>query len=187
MVIFKDKTIILDASCVISLYASEHMGNILQAIPPDVTVAVYVANKEALYFRGEPDELGERAKIAIDLSTLVRQKLLTLVKEDSEVEANIHLNLATQIRGQGEVTTAAIAIHRGWGIVVDDKRARNLFQTTAPNIQLFYTLDLIRYWTEQVELDRLKIKTLLLRIRHRASFYPKETDPNYGWWQSYFL
>lgn len=187
MVIFEHKTIILDASCVISLYASEYMADILNAIPPNITVAVYVAKKEALFIRGEPDSQGLRPKIPIDLQPLVQKRLLTLVEEDSEAESIIHTNLSAQIRGQGEVITATIAIHRGWGIVVDDKRARNLFHSVAPHIQLLHTLDLVRFWTEQKGLDSVNIEMILRRIRFRASFFPNPIDPNYEWWQRYFV
>lgn len=186
MVIFDHKTFILDASCVIGLYASEYMPDILRAIPPDITVAVYVANTEALYVRGAPEKQGNRPKISIDLQPLLRQKLLTLVVENSEAEATIHTNLAAQIRGRGEVTTAAIAIYRGWGMVVDDKRARNLFHAVAPHIQLLHTLDLVRHWTKQARLNSSQIETALERIRFQASFYPNESDRNYEWWHRYF-
>lgn len=184
--IFNHKTLILDASCVISLYASECMADILRSIPPDITVAAYVANQEALYVRGELDKEGKRPLVSIDLQPLLEQKLLVLVDEDSEAEATIHTNLAAQIRGRGEVTTAAIAIHRGWGIVVDDKRARSLFHTEAPHIQLLHTLDLVHYWTDKVRLNNWQIETVLKRMRFRASFYPNAFDPNYEWWQEYF-
>lgn len=97
----------------------------------------------------------------IDLQPFIKQGLLTLVEEETEAEAEIHINLATQIRGRREVITAAIAIHRSWSMVVDDKRARNLFNAFAPHIQILHTLDLVRYWVEKENLRSAEITTIL--------------------------
>ncbi len=183
MIMFQHDTLILDASCVISLYATQRMGEILAALPPQVTVATYVAEREALYIRGaapEPD--APRPKLPIQLAPFIQQGLLRLVQPEGEKEAALITYLASQIRGQGEVVTGAIGICRQWGLVVDDRRARNLLGDTAPQIQLLHTLDLVRYWVGQVQLPQGETTAVLTAIRTGAAFMPHPQDPNWAWW-----
>lgn len=180
---FQHDTLILDASCVISLYATQRMGEILAALPPQVTVATYVAQREALYIRGEaPEEDAPRPKIPIQLDALVQQGLLRFVRPEGEKEAALIAGLASQIRGQGEVVTGAIGICRQWGLVVDDRRARNLLGGIAPRIQLLHTLDLVRYWAIQTQLPQVETTAVLTAIRTGAAFMPHPQDPNWAWW-----
>jgi hypothetical protein len=107
--LFAHNTLILDANCVINLYASGQMGAILAAIPHSVTVATYVAEKEVLWIRGAADVDGRPSKEPILLQPFIDQGLLQLVTIDSDAEAEIFVTFASMIRGQGEAITGAIA------------------------------------------------------------------------------
>lgn len=74
--LFLNDTLILDASCLIALYASQKMSEVLQSIPRKITVAAYVFDKEALFVRTIPDENGIRGKVKIDLQPFVDAGLL---------------------------------------------------------------------------------------------------------------
>ncbi|MDA0246110.1 MAG: hypothetical protein OT477_22085 [Chloroflexi bacterium] len=153
-------------------------------MPAHITVATYVAQKEALYIRGEPDGEGKRPKIPIDLTPFVQNGLLRLVEPVGEVEADWQVYLSSQrpIPGRGEVITGAIAISRQWGIVMDDKRARRVIAPSASGLQLLVTLDLVRHWVEVARPSTAEITHLLKRIQRLASFTPAHDDPHHEWW-----
>lgn len=186
LVTFQQGTIILDASCVISLYATQRMSEILAALPPQATVATYVAQREALCIRGQaPEADAPRPKLPIQLDPLIGQGLLQLVDIEGEREAKLAAYLASQIRGQGEVVTGAIGIGRQWGVVTDDRRARHLLHATDQAIQLLYTSELIRHWVETMLIGQEETAVALQYIRTAASFVPHKNDPHHAWWQAY--
>ena len=108
--------------------------------------------------------------------------------EDVASELEKEWTLATfsaLIADRGEAITGAIALHRNWAIVIDDKRARRLFQQNASQLQLIYTLELVKHW---VELDSPSIDVLtttLQNIRHRATYTPRRQEPLYDWWHQH--
>jgi hypothetical protein len=183
--LYDHTTLILDADCVISLYASGQMGAVLAAIPRSITVATYVAEREALWIWGEPDSAGVRPQEPIQLQPFIDQGLLHLVKIDSDEEAEVFATFAAKIRGQGEAITGAIAYCRQWAIVVDDKKARRLFTQYAPHLQLLYALDLVKHWADATNVPPDMITETLYNIRRRATYFPAADHPLISWWQTF--
>jgi len=182
---FQHDTLILDASCIITLYASKQMSNILGTISSLVTVAAYVYQKEALWFFDGPRENIRDSRAAIELRPLVDAGLLKVVTIESEDEAEIYLTLSQKV-DTGEAYTGAIAMARSWAIVTDDQKARKVFARDASDLQLFFTLDLIQHWAEIAEPDTNIIEATLWNVRHRAAYIPARRDPNFAWWSKYF-
>lgn len=176
--------IILDASCIISLYASSQIKAILESIRQSVAVAAFVLNKEALWVYGGPDEDVKQAKEKIELQPFVEAGLIQIVTLDSAVEIETYVNLAIEI-DDGEAVTGAIAIQRSWAVGVDDKKARSLFQREAAQIQLIYTLELVKYWADTLNPTTEEISQVLERIQKRAVYEPGSKHPLYSWWLKY--
>jgi len=182
--LYAHDTLILDANCVISLYASKQMANILAAIPKTITIAAYVSENEALWVYSEPDESGQRTKEPILLQPLIDTGLLHIVTIQSEDEAEIFATFAAMIRDQGEAITGAIAFKRNWAIVVDDEKARRLFHQNASHLQLIYMLELVKHWVEVDSPPDEIITATLQNIRKRATYTPRNQHPLYKWWHS---
>ena len=180
---FHHDCIILDASCIISLYASRQMGEILKAIPKSVTIATFVFEKEALWIYGGSDEDVQADKEAIDLQPFVDAGLLRLVKIAS-AETNDYVNLAAKL-DPGEAITGAIAMNRNWAIATDDNKARSLFQREVPHLQLVYTLGLVKYWVDSTNPSFETVTSALKNIRTRAIYKPGQNHPLYSWWRKY--
>lgn len=181
---FAHNCIILDASCIISLYASGQMEGILQSIQKSVAVAAFVFNREALWIYGGPDEDVKQTREKIELQPFVDAGLLKVVTIASETEAQVYVNLSIEI-DDGEAVTGAIAIHRNWAIGVDDKKARSLFQREAAYLQLAYTLELVKHWADITEPSLETISRALIRIQDRAAYEPGQNHPLYSWWMKY--
>lgn len=176
--------IILDASCIISLYATGRLEGILESIRQSVAVAAFVLNKEALWIYGGPDEDVRQTKERIELQPFVEAGLIQIVTLDSTVETETYVNLATEI-DDGEAITGAIAMQRGWAVGVDDKKARSLFQREAAQLQLVYTLELVKHWADTMCPPPEEIAQTLERIRKRAVYEPGSNHPLYAWWVKY--
>ena len=175
---FAHDTVILDASCIISLYASGVMEEILQAISKQVAVAAYVEREEALWvYTGE----GEQRE-AIVLQSFVEAGLLTIVEIESEEESETVATLAAQRLDQGEAITGAIAIHREWTLVTDDRRARTVVGGVARRLQLLTTLELVKHWTEIDSVSPDVIAAVLHDIRRLAAYIPHRQHSHYEWW-----
>ncbi len=179
LTITKD-VIILDASCIINLYATGYMEEILYSIPQSITVATYVFDKEALWIKELVDD-GPNKKL-IDLQPMIAQKVLTVVEIEGEAEFNIHVQLSTRIRDEGESRTGAIAIHRNWSIALDDRKARRIISESSDDIELVYSLELIKHWGDTMSISRSTIQIVLNRIRKQATYLPRKANPLYQWW-----
>lgn len=183
--VFAHDALILDASCVISLYASQQMGGILKSIPKSVTIAAYVYKQEALWIYNLPGKDEKKQREPIILEPYISSGLLKVVTIETEAEADTLATLSAKIRGQGEVSTGAIAINRNWAIAIDDRRARRLFQEVTGQLQLIYTLELMKYWVEVNAVAPEVITKSLQNIRHRAAYTPRNDNPLYEWWHEF--
>ena len=178
-------TLILDASCLITLYASQQMAEILRSISQAVTVTAYVFKEEALFVRTEPDETGARGRERIDLQPFVDAGLLHIVDIESDDEAEEYATLVTQKIGKGEAITGAIAIKRLFATVIDDKKARQVLVKRASQLHLIYTIELVKHWAELNSMTDSEITTTLRCIRRGAAYTPSKEHSLYEWWHRY--
>lgn len=181
---FRHDTLILDASCIITLCASQQFDPILRSIPSTMTIATYVFEKEALWYFNGPRSDVRRSRKEIDLQRLVDRGLLILVGLETGDEKELYATFRQRL-DTGEAISGAIASQRKWGIVLDERKARHLLQREASHIQQFYTLELIKHWADsRLPPDNL-IKEAIWNVRYRGSYLPAKHHPLFGWWQNY--
>jgi hypothetical protein len=183
-VVFFHDYIILDACCIINLYASRQFGNILESIPTSVAVATYVREEEARKIYGGPDEDVTQREEPIDLQPSIDSGLLVLVSPDSEAENVTYVNFAASL-DDGEAITGAIAVHRDWAIGSDDRRAIAFFAKVAPQLQRISTLELMKHWVDTTEQPPNAVRAALRNVRARAKYEPHTKHPLYAWWRTY--
>jgi predicted nucleic acid-binding protein len=181
---FHHACIILDACCVINLYASGHMDEILLSLPPDIFVATYVHEQEVLSIFSGPLENAESSKQQIDLSSLVSHGLINIASLTTEEEEILFINLSVEL-DDGEAATSAIAFHRNWGIATDDGKALKIIRRDAPHLQLLSTLALIRYWADTTNQPFSIVQLALKNVHLRARYRPGKNHPFFTWWLSY--
>lgn len=183
---FHHDTLILDASCIITLYASRQIRPILRSVPPAVTIAAYVFDKEVLWYYDGPRADVRSSRSQINLQELVDEALLAIVTLDSSDEKELYTTFRQRL-DIGEAISGAIAIQRKWGIVLDERKARNLLQREAASIQQFYALELIKHWADTRHPPDSLIKETLWNVRYRGSYLLGKKHPLFPWWQNYFL
>ncbi len=183
---FLHRGIILDACCIINLYASGHMQNILESIPIPVAVAAYVHDMESHRIYSGPDEDVMKETKLINLEPFVHMKLLQVVSLENEFEEITAVNFSTAAAlDTGEAITAAIAIHRSWTIATDDKAAISFFMRKIPELHVISTLDMLKHWVDSSHPEKAVISIMLRNIRNRARYEPHAKHHLYEWWRSY--
>lgn len=169
---------LLDACSLINLYATRRIAEILTGHPGQFCV-VDVARREAGYvFRGGagPDA-AERE--AIDLTRLEASGLLATLTAESEEELRTYIDLTLEM-DDGEAMTGAIAIHRRFGVITDDRKALRIL--TERGVPCDTSLNVIKEWIEREHLAVEEVQGILLDIRQRARYLPHRTHPLCSWW-----
>jgi hypothetical protein len=151
-----------------------------------VLVSAYVYEKEALWIYGGPADDVRAIKEKIELQPFVEAGLLTIVEIASGLEAELRVTFEAAL-DPGESITGAIAVNRNWALVIDEKKARHLFNPEASHIQLIYALDLVKYWVDRHSPPAATISAVLRDIRYRALYEPGPTHPLNPWWVKYWL
>jgi predicted nucleic acid-binding protein len=178
--------LLLDARCVINLFASQRAAEILAALGQPVAVAAHVAYEEALYFYSGPPENVRQSKEQIRFDPLIQQGLVTVASLAGEREQEAFVRLAAAL-DDGEAMTAAIAIERGWSIATDDGRAINYLAAHYPAVEVVTTPALLRRWAEAGQPAAHEVRDTLEAVRLRANFSIGAKHSLYAWWQSWLI
>lgn len=167
---------LLDACAVVNLYATRWMGPILAAVGGPV-VDVVAREAQFVWRGGSGDDAREREQV--DVQPFVTAGLLQVLSTEEEDELRTFVDL-TLIVGDGEAMTAALAIHRGFVVVTDDRKASRIL--TERGVTLRGTLDLVKVWSEIETPASDVLSTALSDLRQRASYLPPKGHPLREWW-----
>jgi hypothetical protein len=173
--------VVLDACCVLNFCASGHFIAILKSIPAQVVVTEIVRAKELITLQRLKDEENEGAA---QFEVAIAQGLLLVVDFESESEEETFVNYAFELGDDGESATSAIAIHRGWAIATDDKKAASFSQKEASHLQVLSTLEIIRSWSEGENLPLAELRSVLRSIRTKGRYMPHRNHPLLIWWEN---
>jgi hypothetical protein len=171
--------LVLDACCVLNFCASGQLLDILPAISAEVVVTTVVQERELKTLQRLQDEDNEGA---IQFEIAITQGLLTVVDFESEEEAESFVNYAAILGDDGESATCAIAIHRGWAIATDDKKAIAFVQQRASYLQILSTPEIIKHWSEEANIDSSTLGAVLNAIRSKGRYLPPRSHPLRSWW-----
>ena len=169
--------LILDASCLLNVYATSRMLEIAAALPWQLAVADFVLEQEALYVRTIEEQEGT---VPVDLSPLIDAGLLLVLRLETPSEQSSFVDLAA-VLDDGEAVTGTIALNRGHLVAIDDRKARRVLGEKDPGLRLVSTLELMRQWGESVPVQ--EVSDALRAMQHRARYIPGQRDPMYSWWR----
>jgi hypothetical protein len=172
---------ILDACSLLNLFASRYIEDILR-----LSYIFHIAeavHKETLYIRrGGNGEDAEEHDL-VDLAPLLSSNLLVVDALGSAVELASYIQFATQL-DDGEAMTCALASHRNWQVVTDDRKVPRVLRAVAPHINCRTTLDVLKEWVDTAGIDDATLKDILLDIRKRANYFPAVSHPLKYWWDN---
>jgi len=181
--VFLQDCVILDACCIINLYASGRMGDILRSLASSAAVAAYVRDEETIRIYSGSSEQAKKYEM-INLEPFIACNLLTIVSPESRAENNTFVRFAATL-GNGEAVTGAIALHRNWSICSDDRKAVAFFARNTPHLQLISTLELVKHWVDTSDVSFAIVHEALHNMRIQARYAPIANHKLYGWWKRY--
>ena len=165
MAIEPGAVVLLDTCILINLYATGRLTEILTAVPVHFVVCDVVV-RESHYVRrgGDGEDAGEREPV--DLQTALDGRQLEIVASDDEDELLTYIDLTLTI-DDGEAMSAALAIHRGWLVATDDRKALRLLNEQG--VTTVSTLEIVRYWSQITQPERSVIQAVLRNIEQRGA------------------
>lgn len=168
--------ILLDACVVINLYACDQMKAVAQYYRSFYVVDVVF--QETMYVRrgGTGGDADERDQV--DLTRLAGAGELRIASPADENELNTFIDLTREL-DDGEAMTLAIALHRGYAIATDDRKAVRLADGRVP---VLGSLDLMRDWAEDTEISGPALRRILGDVRDRGRYIPRKGHPLRSWW-----
>lgn len=126
---------------------------------------------------GDGDDAREREEI--DLQPLLSSGHLTVVAPINDEEILTYIDLTAEL-GDGESMTAALAIHRGYTVVTDDRKAIRILDERGVVVRS--TLELVQSWATDAGIHHAALRQVLLDVRRRGSYEPRRTHPLRPWW-----
>ena len=176
-------SLLLDASCLLNLYATGRLREIAVLLPYQLGVADHVVEKEVLYITRTGPAAAEDAREPVDLSSLLEDGLIQLMCLEHPAEEATFVDLAAHL-DDGEAKTGALAFHRDCSVATDDRKARRVLGQLNPPVQLVSTLQLLKLWAEEVPVSKEELRAAMADMQSGASYFPGARDPLYQWWQS---
>ena len=174
-------SIILDACCLLNLYASRQMEVILRVIPVRFAAAE-AAVAEVLYVLHGGGGQDARKREQVDLQPLIRAGILDILSLETEVEKANFVRFAGEL-DDGEAMTCALAVQREAAVATDDRKAIRVLRSRAPHVRVHTTVSLLKWWVEIKQPAEATLKSVLTDVQERANFVPGRHDALLPWWR----
>ena len=149
-------------------------------------VSVFVVRetiREVRYLRNPPTSGKSGGKEPVNWQPLQAQRHIGVLERTHPQEFAEFVRLA-QLVDEGEAAAAAAAIHHGYDLVIDDRKARRIIGSSAG---LIWSLDLVHDWCQETHIGSDEIGVILANIRRRATYYPHRLHPRLQWWEDHFI
>jgi predicted nucleic acid-binding protein len=172
--------VLLDACCLINLFATGHADEIVRALPYRFAVARYVAEEEVLKVAGESGD----TSIHPDLADLIERGSVARLDVSSGEEMRYLVRFAIDL-DDGEAHTCALAIVRSARVATDDRKAIRVFRAareepaTEPCLR---TSELLFEWAAVEGVGAADLAEIVRAVARRASFLPPRDDPHVERW-----
>ena len=168
----QDSILVLDASVIINLLATDHASAILQALPTPIVVTDNVIREIELgAVNGRPESK--------QLLELIHNQILK-----SEVLSGIALehffdlvsgSTAASL-GDGEAATLALAYSNGFTAVIDEKKATTISSERFETLRLITTVDILAYEPVRISLGDEALSVATLQALKNARMQVRENQ-----------
>lgn len=175
------RLVLLDACCLLNLFATGHVEQILETSRHRFAVARYVAQEEILEIDSPQGERG-RTPLRPRIDELIGKRHLELLEVASPREQRELVRFALEL-DDGEAHTLALAVTREARVATDDKKAIRIYCEASP-VGCLRTSDLLFEWAEAQEIPEPELQRIVRAVAFRASFFPPKTDPHFSRWMA---
>lgn len=121
--------------------------------------------------------------IPIDIEALIRSGVLQVLSLTGSDEQRLFIDNVAFL-DDGEAMSLAIASSRHLELAVDDKAAIKFSRDHFPEVCLWTTPDLIKYWADTVQAPADVLGSVIVKIESRSRYFPPRAHPLAQWWQS---
>lgn len=172
---------IVDACCLINLYASGSLKAIISACGGDFYVSEEVRRESLSIRQVDPADTSLLIPSPIDFSPEIFSGLIKECRLETKEEIDLYVNFAIEV-DDGEASSLAIAKSRSWTVATDDRKAIRLASDSG--IDIITTPELIERWVKNSKATDDEIKLTIRAIERFARFRPRRGSPLYTWWYS---
>ncbi len=138
--------------------------------------------KEAEHTR-EYGEGGLPVFVPLDIGQLVAKGMLKRVVPGTESELADYIDFASEV-DDGEAQALAIAKHRGYTLLTDDRKAIRLAASPDVAVTTMSTAEVLRVWAGLAPANVARLGEIIDRIENLARFTPRQDSPDYAWWRA---
>lgn len=170
---------ILDCCSLVNLYAG--WGGLSELKTLDYSWFVSEAVLAEAQHVGEYSPEGEIIRVQLDLSAVLDAKVIAPVKPESDQEIADYVSFAMEL-DDGEAQSLAVAKHRGFVLLTDDKKAIRMARLPDINVQVLTTPQIIRKWSEREVENAARAPSVIKRIHVLARFSPARALSESEWW-----
>ena len=170
---------IVDACCLINLYASEKPIEIVRAFGAEFFVPDRVRGEALTIRRPAEDDVAKYVSEPIDLTEALDASILQECRVEGRTENEDFVRYAMEL-DDGEAACLAIAKQRGWVVATDDRKAIRL--ATAERIDVITTPELMHRWAEVAKPKDEEVAEALRRIERFARFRLGKSAKHSQWW-----
>lgn len=170
---------IVDACCLINLYAAGEITSVLSALKDRFYVPSIVVGESLYVIRPDKDELTKMVAEKIDLTAALQTGAIRTCDPESDEENALFVQFASEV-DDGEAVCLAIAKSRGWSVATDDRKAQRLAK--GADISVVTTPELIKGWADASQSTDEEIAAVLQRTRDCARFIPRRGSILHDWW-----
>ena len=176
--------IILDACCLLNLYASRQIEAILRDNSLHVSLRLKLRPPKCTLraVRGGGGQDADKRE-HVDLQPLIRVGLLDILSLETEGEKASFVLFAAEL-DDGEAMTCTLAVHREAAVATDDRKAIRVLNSVATHVRVHTTVSLLKRWAEIEQPAAATLKRALTDVRERASFVPGRHDALLPWWKA---
>lgn len=170
---------IIDCCSLLNLYAGWGGLENLRQLPHSWFVCEAVLGESEVTREYDAAHIPQEQKLVLD--PLVETGLIQKVAPESEPEVVDYLDFA-QLIDDGEAQAIALAKHRGFVLLTDDRKALKLAHRDDVGVKTISTVDVLREWIERSEVETATVRTVLKRIRELARYVPAKNSSDLVWW-----
>ena len=85
----------------------------------------------------------------------------------------------------GEAEAMAIAKHRGFILLTDERKALQIAQRADVGVTTVTTAQILQKWVADSEENAARLAEVLRNIEERARFRPRQNTPDGEWWEQH--
>ncbi len=178
----RDRIVLLDTCCLINLFASGRIEEVLSVLPAGFCVAERVT-EEALYILSEEGEDAPAHREAINVQPFMVAGLLGILRPESEEEPAAYIDFAAGL-DDGEAMTCALAVNRTYDVATDERKTIRILGERAPYVVVHTTVSLIKAWADISLVERTIVRQVLQSVQIRGRFRPGRHEPLSPWWEA---